>query len=61
MNLDMLAGALVFLFIGVPVVGFLLFLVTAPFRAAANAVKRRQPARRWVWNRELKTYEWVEK
>jgi hypothetical protein len=63
-NLDMIAGAAVWLFLGVPFVGFIAWLVAAPFRAAANARRNRDepaaPAQSGpVWDEEFGTYRWM--
>lgn len=46
MNINMIAGALVWLFLGVPLAGLALWILTAPFRAVRNARRNRQPSER---------------
>lgn len=40
--MDMIVGAIVWLVVGVPLAGLALFILTAPFRAARNAARRRR-------------------
>lgn len=39
--MNTLVGAIVWLFLGVPLAGFALWILTAPFRAVRNAARRR--------------------
>lgn len=42
MTLNFIAGLFVWLFLGIPLAGFLLWILTAPFRAMRNAADRRR-------------------